>query len=151
MTNADLITSTDEYPVAPRPVSERVLAAAGATALLVGSGVVAYFDPTKTNFFPVCPLYSLTGLACPGCGLTRGFHALFHGDIPTALHFNALIPVWTVIFGYVSISLFMLAVRGRGLPMWPTKPGFLWTFMIVMLTFGVLRNLPIYPLTLLFP
>ena len=117
----------------------------------VGSGAVAYFDPSKANFLPVCPLYSLTGFACPGCGLTRGFHALFHGDVIAAMDFNALIPVWAVIFVYVFISLTLLAVRGRGLPMWPTTPRFLWTFMIVLLVFGVLRNLPFYPLSILFP
>src|SRR5438445_5956309 len=130
------------------PVAERLTAAAGVVAMAAGSGVVAYFDPTTAGFFPVCPLYSLTGFACPGCGLTRGFHALFHGDVLTALDFNALIPVWAVIFGYVFISSVLLAVRGKGLPMWPTWPRFLWTFMIVLLVFGVIRNLPFYPFTI---
>ena len=66
-------------------------------------------------------------------------------------HFNALLPVWTVIFGYVGVSLLLLAIRGKGLPMWPTMPRFLWTFMIALLAFGALRNVPAYPFTLLFP
>ncbi len=130
---------------------ERLTAAAGVAVMTVGSASVAYFDPAQMHFFPVCPLLQLTGLACPGCGLTRGFHALFHGDLLTALDFNALIPVWALIFGWVFVSSALLAVRGKGLPMWPTRPNFLWTFMIVLLVFGVLRNLPIYPLTLLYP
>ncbi|MFM9905661.1 MAG: DUF2752 domain-containing protein [Pyrinomonadaceae bacterium] len=133
------------------PLIERVTAASGVAAIASGSAFVAYFDPTSVHFFPVCPLFSLTGFACPGCGLTRGFHALFHGDVWTALDFNALIPVWAVIFAYVSVSLLLLAVRGKGLPMWPTRPRFLWTFMIVLLAFGFLRNIPIYPFTILFP
>ncbi len=118
---------------------------------MAGSGAVAYFDPTKVNFLPVCPLFALTGLACPGCGLTRGFHALFHGDIITALDFNFLIPVWAVIFGWVAASLVLLAIRGRGLYMWPTRPNFMYAFMIVLVGFGVLRNIPAWPLTILFP
>ena len=133
------------------PLTERVLAGAGAAAMAGGSAFVAFFDPSKANFFPVCPLFAVTGFACPGCGLTRGFHALFNGDIITAIDFNALVPVWIVTFGYVLVSLILLAVRGRGLPMWPTWPKFLWLFMIVLLAFGVLRNVPVYPLTLLFP
>lgn len=133
------------------PIAERLMAAAGVAAMAAGSAAVAYFDPVAAGFFPVCPLYSLTGIACPGCGLTRGFHALFHGDVLGALDFNALIPVWTVIFGYVFVSLLVLAVRGKGLPMWPTWPRFLWTFMIVLLVFGVVRNIPAYPFTILFP
>lgn len=130
---------------------ERVSAATGVVAMVGGSAAVWYFDPAKANFFPVCPLYSLTGLACPGCGLTRGFHALFHGDWIGALDFNLLIPVWAVIFGYVWVSLLLLAVRGKGLPMWMKDPKFLWAFMIALLTFGVLRNIPVWPLTILFP
>ena len=133
------------------PAVERLTAAAGVAAMTGGSGFVAYFDPAVANFFPVCPLYALTGFACPGCGLTRGFHALFHGDLLTAIDFNALIPVWILIFGYVFVSLLLLAVRGRGLPMWPTSPKFLWAFMIVLLVFGVVRNIPMWPLTILFP
>src|SRR4051794_34568300 len=133
------------------PIAERFAAAAGAAGMAAGFGVVAYLDPTKVNFLTVCPLYSLTGFACPGCGLTRGFHALFHGDVLAALDLNALIPVWVVIFGYVWMSLVLLAVRGKGLPMWPVWPKFLFVFMIVLLTFGVLRNIPAWPFTILFP
>ena len=130
---------------------ERVTAAAGVGILAGGSAFVAYFDPSKANFFPVCPLYTLTGMACPGCGLTRGFHSLFYGDIIPALDFNFLIPVWAAIFGWVFVSLFLLAVRGRGLWMWPTRPGFLWSFFIVLVGFGIARNVPVWPLTILFP
>jgi hypothetical protein len=133
------------------PAIERLTAAAGVCVCLAGSGAVAYFDPSRANFFPVCPMYAVTGFACPGCGLTRGFHALFHGDVATALHFNLLLPVWAAIFGYVLVSLALLAVRGKGLPMWPTSPRFMWAFMIVLVSFGVLRNLPLYPFSLFFP
>ncbi len=134
-----------------RPASERLLAGAGAAAMAGGAAFVAFFDPAKTNIFPLCPLLNLTGIACPGCGLTRGFHSLFHGDIIPAIDFNLLIPVWAAIFGWVFVSLILLAFRGRGLPMWPTRPGFLWTFLIVLVAFGVIRNIPVWPLTILYP
>lgn len=132
-------------------MTERLLAAGGVSALIGGSAMVAYFDPSKASLFPACPLLTVTGFACPGCGLTRGFHALFHGDLVTAIDFNALIPIWAAIFVWVTISLSLHAIRGRGLSMWPTNPKFLWVMMIGMVTFGVLRNIPVYPLTILFP
>ncbi|HEY2848227.1 MAG TPA: hypothetical protein VGI80_10445, partial [Pyrinomonadaceae bacterium] len=67
------------------------------------------------------------------------------------LGFNALLPVWTVIIAYVWVSLVVYAIRGNGLPMWPTNSRFLWAFTIVLLVFGVVRNIPAYPFTLLFP
>ncbi|HQZ95673.1 MAG TPA: DUF2752 domain-containing protein [Pyrinomonadaceae bacterium] len=133
------------------PMTERIVAGLGAVVMVAGSGAVAYFDPAKASLFPVCPLFALTGCACPGCGLTRGFHALFRGDIITALDFNALIPLWALICGWVTVSLVLLAIRGRGLYMWPTRPKFMYAFMVVLVTFGVLRNIPAWPLTILFP
>lgn len=144
-------TESGDVAPAPRPLSERAFAAAGVLTIAGGSAVVTIFDPAKMSIFPVCPLLALTGLACPGCGLTRGFHALFHGRWIEALDFNFLVPVWAVVFGYVLISLVVLAIRGKGLPLWMTTPNFLWTFMIVLLVFGVLRNIPVWPLTILFP
>src|SRR5215212_6090484 len=94
---------------------ERILAAGAAAAMLSGAAAVWYFDPTKAGFFPVCPLYALTGFACPGCGLTRGFHALFHGDILTALDYNAMLPFFAVFIGFGLVSMVYFAARGRGL------------------------------------
>jgi Protein of unknown function (DUF2752) len=112
---------------------------------------VGYFNPTTAGFFPVCPLYTMTGLACPGCGLTRGFHALFHGDIFGALDYNAILPAFAFFFGYLFLSLFLTAARGRGLKFGIFKQKVVWGFFIVAMTFAVLRNLPFYPFNILYP
>lgn len=130
---------------------QKGLAAGFAAAMAGGTGLVAYFDPSQVHFLPVCPLYSITGFACPGCGLTRGFHALFHGDVSAAMHFNVLIPVWAVIFVVSFLSLTLFAVRGRGLPINKLSPNWLVVFMVVLLFFGIVRNIPAYPFSLLFP
>jgi hypothetical protein len=69
----------------------------------------------------------------------------------TALHFNALIPVWSVIFGYLVLSLVLFAVRGKALPMRMPNPAVLWILMFGLMAFGILRNLPIYPFNMLYP
>jgi Protein of unknown function (DUF2752). len=130
---------------------ERSLAATGAAGMLAGAGVVGYFEPTTTGFFPVCPLYSLTGFACPGCGLTRGFHALFHGDVLGALDYNAMLPFFAALIGFGFVSLVYFAARGRRIPVNLLHPNALWVFFVLLLVFGVTRNLPWYPFTILFP
>lgn len=135
---------------AARPI-ERLLAATGVIAAAAAAGAVWYFDPKAAGFFPVCPLYSLTGYACPGCGLTRGFHALFRGDLLTALDYNALIPVIAAFLGYLFLSVFLVAIRGRGLSIGRSSGAVLWSVLATLLLFGVLRNLPFYPFTYLYP
>ncbi|CAN5804761.1 hypothetical protein BH24ACI1_BH24ACI1_28930 [soil metagenome] len=130
---------------------ERILAVAGIAAIGAGAFIVAYFNPTTAGFFPVCPLYYLTGIHCPGCGLTRGFHALFHGDVLTALHFNALLPAYALVFGFMLVSMILVAVRGRGLSWRIVSPSAMYGFLILAAVFFVLRNLPFYPFTLLAP
>ena len=130
---------------------ERVVAGSGAAAMATGAGIVCYFEPATAGFFPVCPLYSLTGFACPGCGLTRGFHALFHGDVLGALDYNAMLPFFAALIGFGFVSLVYFAARGRRIPVNLLHPNALWVFFVLVLVFGVTRNLPWYPFTLLFP
>lgn len=132
-------------------IFERISAAAGVSAIIAGSSFIWYYNPSRAGFFPVCPLFATTGLACPGCGLTRGFHALFHGDIVSALDYNALLPVFAFIFGYFLLAMFLIAARGRGLSFEIFRPVFLYGFLAVSLAFTVLRNLPVYPFSVLYP
>lgn len=138
-----------EFPESRVP--ERILAGAAAVAMGAGAATVWYVDPRSAGFFPVCPLYALTGFACPGCGLTRGFHALFHGDVLTALDYNVLLPVFALLIGFGFLSLVYFALRGRGLSWSLAHPNTLWVFLVVLVVFGVTRNLPWYPFTVLFP
>lgn len=131
--------------------SERTYAAIGAGTMAMGVAAVWYFEPATSGIFPACPLYSITGFACPGCGMTRGFHALFHGDIVTALDFNALIPLVAIFFGYWFISLVLTVVRGRGFGFGKMSAGLVGTTFFLLLVFGIVRNIPAYPFTVLFP
>lgn len=128
---------------------ERVLAATGILMITTGAFIVGRFNPATTGFFPVCPFHWLTGLNCPGCGLTRSFHALFHGDVSTALHFNALLPAYILLFLYLLILLGLILIRGRGLWFRAFSPGAIYGFLFLTLAFAVIRNLPFYPFNLL--
>jgi hypothetical protein len=76
-------------------VPASLLAAGG---LLLGLLV----HPSQLPAGPVCLFRFLTGLPCPGCGLTRSFCALLHGEPGAAWSFNP--------FGYLLVAgaLFVL-------------------------------------------
>lgn len=141
--------AAENFSADKNSTTERVLAALGIAAATAGAFAVGYFDPTTAGFFPVCPFHALTGLNCPGCGLTRGFHALLNGDIVTALHFNLMLPVYILFFSYLLISLFLILLRGRGLTFRLFSPSAIYGFLFLALIFSVLRNLPFYPFNLL--
>ena len=114
------------------------------TAIGLGTAaVVFFFDPATNAFYPVCQFHRLTGLNCPGCGMTRALYALLHGNFSAALQDNALFV----------LTLGTLALRG-GWFLWnnfyrrstgeifPAK--FLWPLLAVALTFTILRNLPAF-------
>lgn len=131
--------------------TERIAAGAGVLATLAAAALVWFFNPVRSGFFPPCMFLKLTGIACPGCGLTRGFHAAMHGDFLTALDYNALLPLYAVFLGYFFVSLTLIALRGRGLTARLLNPFFVSGFFVVAIVFAVLRNLPIHPFSVLYP
>ncbi len=51
-----------------------------------------------------CPFFRVTGLPCPGCGLTRACLLLLQGDVLAAVKFHAFAPIFIIL-----ISMMMLA------------------------------------------
>ena len=75
------------------PAATVGLAAAGLAALAVACAV----SPERAESGPVlCPFRLATGLPCPGCGLTRSWVFIAHGDFGAALRVNP--------FGYLTMA-----------------------------------------------
>src|SRR4051812_36634265 len=61
---------------------------------------------------PLCPMASMLGVPCPGCGLTRATLALAHGDLKHALQLHPLVLVLAPLFIWVTCSAAFGYVRG---------------------------------------
>ncbi len=62
---------------------------------------------------PLCFFHWLSGWDCPGCGLTRAFISLFHGEFRRAIAYNALAPVLAIwLLLYLIYHLAILSGRG---------------------------------------
>ena len=60
----------------------------------------ALWSPSDLPGVVLCPLRALTGYPCPGCGMTRAFCAIGHGEFARAVGYNALSPlVFVAVFG----------------------------------------------------
>ncbi len=99
-----------------------------------GLAVAAFWllNPGVLAFCPRCPLHSLTGLYCPGCGSTRAMHELTHGHFLAAFRLNPLAIMVLPVLG-------LWLARGERAGV---KSFWIWTLLAVIVVFGVLRNLP---------
>lgn len=127
-------------------------ATVAAGLMLCVGGVYLYsFNPANTGVYPICPFHSVTGFYCPGCGSGRAMHQLLHGNVAAAMRLN---PLAVVLLPPTAYGMLSLALPFVGLKRLPSKfiPAFwIWTLLAVILLFGVLRNIPCYPFTLLAP
>jgi hypothetical protein len=133
-------------PAAPAPLPRRtaaplgVLVAVGAAFAYVGT-----VDPNEPGHYPTCPLLSLTGLYCPGCGGLRSAHAFVHGDLPAAFGANAVAVIGYGLFAVLWTIWLVRAVRGVPGADWRIRlaPLWWWATGAAVLAFTVVRNLPV--------
>jgi hypothetical protein len=109
------------------------------------------FDPSGSSFYPPCPVHALTGLYCPGCGSLRALHQLLHGHLSKAFGLNPLMVLSLPFLGYSFLSYILDGITGKSLPRVFIPAFYIWVFLWVILLFGILRNISIYPFSLLAP
>ncbi len=123
-------------------VPRGVLLAVAATLLAVALLLLFRFDPAVSRFYPRCLFHEATGLSCPGCGGLRAGHQLLHGRFRAALALNPLLTLGAPL---------LLAAVGAWLLEWGTgrrlrhpfrHPAWAWGVALLVIGFGVLRNLP---------
>jgi len=122
---------------------KRIWIAVGCATLGLALVVLFLFDPARSGFYPQCWLHKLTGLSCPGCGSLRAVHHLLHGQLVVAFRCNPLLVVLIPIAaGFLLRRLFKLW-RGELTPVKErNRNGCYWVILVVLVVFGVLRNLP---------
>jgi len=110
-----------------------------------------YLDPNKSSLYPFCVFHRLTGLYCPGCGALRALHDLVHGDIWGAIKMNSLFILSLPLMGYLVYQCHILPPEKRIQIHEVLSARAVWLIFWVILGFWILRNIPIFPLTLLAP
>lgn len=130
---------------------ERLIATGFTVFTLLALLFLRVFNPAASGLYPPCPFRLLTGLNCPGCGTLRGLHQLLHGHPLAALDLNPLLILGLPFMGYVFLSYALVTIRGRGLPRVFIPTPLIWAMFWFIIAFWVLRNIPVYPFTLLAP
>ena len=131
-----------------RAASKPMAVAGLAAAAVVTVGVR---DPHTAGNYPSCPSIALFGLHCPGCGSMRAMHHLAHGDIGGVLARNILVPIGLVLLAWAWFSWFDRRLGRYRLPELRPPVPVLYASVVVVVAFGILRNLPWAPFSALAP
>jgi len=108
-----------------------------------------FFVEPKNGNLPKCFFHELTGLYCPGCGGQRSLHALLNGHFLLAIDYNLL---FILLLPFILYFMFVF-ITGKKY----SKSSFIYnanfSFVIaaVVVSFWILRNIPVFPFSWLAP
>lgn len=111
-----------------------------AAGIVLAAILAFYFfaDPSM-GLWPRCTFKTLTGYDCPGCGFQRALHALLHGHVSQAWHFNPFA------FFAVPVAAYYIVVESCR-KRWPrlynisVNPWIISAILLATILFWILRN-----------
>jgi hypothetical protein len=126
--------------------------AVGALGLVVAAVFLRETGPSGLGAGMQCTFHGLTGLNCPGCGMTRGAYAALHGRLGEAFRYHPLGMLLLPVLG-IGLSVETLGwVRGKPFgSRFRLGKAWVWILGALVVVFWICRNIPHWPFTLLAP
>ena len=95
----------------------------------------------KLNIYINCPIKEITGLYCPGCGITRMLQAILQLNFYQAFRHNPLLFISLPFFIFFTVE----GIITKKDPLYNKIPNkILITIIIIFIIYGILRNLPLF-------
>ena len=98
-----------------------------------------FFLYLKFKIFIPCVFHEITGLYCPGCGITRCFISIINLDFIQAFRYNCLVFPLLPLFLYACIKKYYFWLLNKECTVFSNK--FYVILAIITLLFGILRNI----------
>ncbi|MBQ7542975.1 MAG: DUF2752 domain-containing protein [Clostridia bacterium] len=111
-----------------------------AVGILLCAGFLYALLVRRTGWGIPCPVYALTGLKCPGCGVTRMAVSLLHGDLRAAFAYNRAVLCLLPAGVYVALSYAVGYVRRGDRLLHGAPKAAAIGILTVLLAFGAARN-----------
>ena len=126
-------------------MKKRIAYVAAAALIAVAALLYLYFTEEGSGAGIPCPIYSLTGLYCPGCGISRALRSILHLDFYRALRYNA---AFTISFPFIAAYVFALIlsyiVNGKDKVSKKIPVVILYVAAGIFILFGIMRNIPAF-------
>lgn len=127
-------------------------AAVFCAALILAAAAVFFCLHPAVPVPLACAFYHLTGFYCPGCGAGRACRAILQLRFAEAFCYNPLFVLILPVIGlYVVVRITDWAITGGNHTDKKISVRLLITILILTIIYGVIRNIPVYPFTLLAP
>ena len=109
-------------------------------SIILGVGVAYLIFFLCVGFGIPCVFREITGLKCPGCGISKMFVSLARFDFAAAFRHNPLIFTTSpLLLAYLATSeIKYIRYGNRDMGKW--EP-FMWVELALLLVYGVLRNI----------
>lgn len=140
----------DETGTVKRPL--RIMIFFSVSLMLLAESIFLYYHNPEGKAWLICIIYELTGYYCPGCGAGRASYALLHGQFYKAFRYNPLLCLllpWIAL--YVGICALQWLFKGRETISGKIPIEASYVLLGIVIIYGIIRNIDIYPFTLLAP
>lgn len=129
--------------------SARIIAVlTGAVIAVAAAGYLFFIIRTSIR----CLFHIITGLYCPGCGAGRASYSILHGRFYMAFRYNPMYVTLLPFLGmYIVARLIDWILTGGNHVDQKINQKVLYVVLVIVVGFGIVRNIPIYPFTLLVP
>ena len=109
--------------------------------LMLTAGMLYGLFYIKTGIGIPCVFHKISGLYCPGCGITHMCIFLMQGDIPRAMESNHMLFVLSPFLVYFFADYILRYIRTgkRGMGYWQTAA--LYCMSAMLLIYCIVRNL----------
>ena len=108
--------------------------------VLLFVGLAYYVFVSLTNVGIPCPVRLITGLQCPGCGISRMLMSLVRLDLKAAFQYNpvVLLTMPIILFCVIRSDIDYIRTGRNSLdryqPVWIAE-------LVILLIFGIIRNI----------
>ncbi len=107
------------------------------TILLIAYLIIGH----KFKIYLFCPIHKITGLYCPGCGITRMLFSILKLDFYKAFRYNVLLFIMFPFALFLFIEKIYSELKKRK-PLYKKIPEKVWVILIIILIiYAILRNI----------
>ena len=107
--------------------------------------VIAYLILNKYHIIYIpCLVHEITGLYCPGCGVTRMIINILNGNFYQAFRYNPLLFISIPFFILYFLDLIISKVKNKKMVTELFEPHIWYILIGIFIIYGILRNIPYF-------